>query len=95
MTQAHAALAAAKAAGWGTIVSARSGESEDVSIAHLAVGWDAGQIKVGAFARSERMADRNELLLIEEGPRRSRRIRRRRGLRLPRARSQVSENGVR
>ena len=66
VTQAHAALAAAKAAGWGTIVSARSGESEDVSIAHLAVGWDAGQIKVGAFARSERMAKWNELLRIEE-----------------------------
>ncbi len=65
VTEAHAALTAAKAAGWGAIVSARSGESEDVTIAHLAVGWDAGQIKVGAFARSERMAKWNELLRIE------------------------------
>ena len=66
VSEAHAALTAAKAAGWGAIVSARSGETEDVSIAHLAVGWDAGQIKVGSFARSERMAKWNELLRIEE-----------------------------
>jgi enolase len=57
---------AAHAAGWATIVSARSGESEDVTIAHLAVGWDAGQFKVGSFARSERMAKWNEMLRIEE-----------------------------
>jgi enolase len=63
---AHAALVEAKAAGWGAIVSARSGESEDVAIADLAVGWDAGQLKVGSFARSERMAKWNELLRIEE-----------------------------
>ena len=56
----------ASARGWGTIVSARSGETEDVSIAHLAVGWDAGQLKVGSFARSERMAKWNEVLRIEE-----------------------------
>ena len=49
-----------------TIVSARSGETEDVSVAHLAVGWNAGQIKVGSFARGERMAKWNELLRIEE-----------------------------
>jgi enolase len=66
VTRAKAALDAAKALGWGTIVSARSGETEDVSIAHLAVGWDAGQLKVGSFARSERMAKWNELLRIEE-----------------------------
>jgi enolase len=66
VTEAHAALAAGKRAGWGTIVSARSGETEDVSIAHLAVGWDAGQLKVGSFARSERMAKWNEVLRIEE-----------------------------
>jgi enolase len=59
-------LEAAKAAGFATIVSARSGETEDVTIAHLAVGWDAGQIKVGSFARSERMAKWNECLRIEE-----------------------------
>jgi len=66
VTRAKAALEAAKALGWGSIVSARSGETEDVSIAHLAVGWDAGQLKVGSFARSERMAKWNELLRIEE-----------------------------
>jgi enolase len=66
VTRAKAALDAGKALGWGTIVSARSGETEDVAIAHLAVGWDAGQIKVGSFARSDRMAKWNELLRIEE-----------------------------
>jgi enolase len=49
-----------------TIVSARSGETEDTAIAHLAVGWDAGQLKVGSFARSERTAKWNEVLRIEE-----------------------------
>ena len=52
--------------GFGTIVSARSGETEDVSIVHLAIGWGAGQLKVGSFARSERMAKWNEVLRIEE-----------------------------
>jgi enolase len=50
----------ARAAGWGSIVSARSGETEDVTIVHLAVGWGAKQLKVGSFARSERMAKWNE-----------------------------------
>ncbi len=66
VSDAKAALEAAQGQGWGAIVSARSGETENVSIAHLAVGWDAGQIKVGSFARSERMAKWNELLRIEE-----------------------------
>jgi enolase len=66
LTEAKAALDAGKEAGWGTIVSARSGETEDVTIAHLAVGWRAGQLKVGSFARSERMAKWNEVLRIEE-----------------------------
>src|SRR5206468_6783279 len=66
LTEARAALEAAQHASFATIVSARSGESEDVSIAHLAIGWNAGQIKVGSFARSERMAKWNELLRIEE-----------------------------
>jgi enolase len=61
-----AALRAGKEAGFSTIVSARSGESEDVTIAHLSVGWDAGQLKVGSFSRSERMAKWNEVLRIEE-----------------------------
>lgn len=66
VTETRAALDAAKAHGFGTIVSARSGETEDVTIAHLAVGWDAGQFKVGSFTRSERMAKWNEVLRIEE-----------------------------
>jgi len=66
VSAARAALDAAKAAGWGTIVSARSGETEDVTIVHLATGWDAGQLKVGSFARSERMAKWNEGLRIEQ-----------------------------
>jgi len=66
VTEAHEALQAGKAAGFGTIVSARSGETEDVTIAHLSVGWDAGQLKVGSFSRSERMAKWNEVLRIEE-----------------------------
>lgn len=65
ITETHAALAAGKQAGFGTIVSARSGETEDVTIAHLSVGWDAGQLKVGSFSRSERMAKWNEVLRIE------------------------------
>ncbi|MGX5736208.1 phosphopyruvate hydratase [Bosea thiooxidans] len=66
VTGTSAALEAGKAAGFGTIVSARSGETEDVTIAHLAVGWDSGQFKVGSFSRSERMAKWNEILRIEE-----------------------------
>lgn len=66
ITEAFAALQAGKKAGFGTIVSARSGETEDVTIAHLSVGWNAGQLKVGSFTRSERMAKWNEVLRIEE-----------------------------
>jgi enolase len=57
---------AARAAGWAGIVSARSGETEDVTIVHLAIGWATGQLKVGSFARSERMAKWNEAIRIEE-----------------------------
>jgi len=57
---------AARKSGYGAIVSARSGESEDVSVVHLAVGWGVPQLKVGSFARSERMAKWNEGLRIEE-----------------------------
>ena len=66
VTETKAALDAAHAGGWSTIVSARSGESEDVSIVHLAVGWGARQLKVGSFSRSERMAKWNEGLRIAE-----------------------------
>jgi enolase len=52
--------------GLATIVSARSGETEDLTIVHLAVGWNAGQLKVGSFSRSERMAKWNECLRVEE-----------------------------
>jgi len=67
LTEARAALDAARAAGMSTLVSARSGETEDTTIAHLAIGWNAGQLKVGSFARSERMSKWNEVLRIEEG----------------------------
>ena len=66
LTETRQALDAARRAGMATIVSARSGESEDTAIAHLAVGWSAGQLKVGSFARGERMSKWNEVLRIEE-----------------------------
>ncbi|MCO5129916.1 MAG: phosphopyruvate hydratase [Xanthobacteraceae bacterium] len=66
VTETRAALEAGKALGLGTIVSARSGETEDTTIVDLAVGWDAGQLKVGSFSRSERMAKWNACLRIEE-----------------------------
>lgn len=66
LTEAKAALDAAAAAGWESIVSARSGESEDVTIVHLAVGWGVKQLKVGSFTRSERMAKWNEGLRVAE-----------------------------
>jgi enolase len=65
VTETRAALEAAQALGYATIVSARSGETEDVAIVHLATGWNAGQLKVGSFARSERMAKWNEGIRIE------------------------------
>ena len=66
VSEAWAAVKAAKAAGYAAIVSARSGETEDVSIVHLAVGWGVPQLKVGSFSRSERMVKWNEGLRIEE-----------------------------
>ncbi len=66
VSDARAACEEGRRLGFGTIVSARSGETEDVSIVHLAVGWGAGQLKVGSFSRSERMAKWNEALRIEE-----------------------------
>ena len=66
LTETRAAFDAARAAGWGAVVSARSGETEDVTIVHLAVGWGAHQLKVGSFARSERMAKWNEGLRIAD-----------------------------
>jgi enolase len=66
LTETFAAWQAAKESGYAGIVSARSGETEDVTIVHLAVGWGVGQLKVGSFARSERVAKWNEGLRIEE-----------------------------
>ena len=56
----------AYAAGWGVMVSHRSGETEDVTIADVVVGLRAGQIKTGAPCRSERLAKLNQILRIEE-----------------------------
>jgi enolase len=66
ITETRAALDAAREGSLGAILSARSGETEDVTIVHLAVGWKADQLKVGSFSRSERMAKWNEALRIEE-----------------------------
>ncbi|MEM8663111.1 MAG: enolase C-terminal domain-like protein, partial [Pseudomonadota bacterium] len=66
VSEALACLKVANARGYRSVVSARSGETEDVSIAHMAVGWGAGQLKVGSFTRSERMAKWNECLRIAQ-----------------------------
>jgi enolase len=66
LTETFAAWKAAKELGYSGIVSARSGETEDTTIVHLAIGWGVGQLKVGSFARSERMAKWNEALRVEE-----------------------------
>jgi len=60
------AIAMARAAGYATIISHRSGETEDSTIADLAVGTGAGQIKTGSGSRSDRTAKYNQLLRIEE-----------------------------
>lgn len=60
-----AAIRRTQQAGWLPVVSARSGETEDAFIAHLAVATNAGQLKVGSFSRSERMAKWNEVLRIQ------------------------------
>jgi enolase len=60
------AVQTAQAAGWNTVMSHRSGETEDVTIAHLAVGLGCGQIKTGSLSRTDRIAKYNELLRIAE-----------------------------
>ena len=60
------AVLVAKGAGYKTVMSHRSGETEDVSIAHLAVGLGTGQIKTGSLSRSERIAKYNELIRIAD-----------------------------
>jgi enolase len=71
VTETLEAIRITQQAGWLPVVSARSGETEDAFIAHLAVATNAGQLKVGSFARSERMVKWNEVLRIERrlGPR--------------------------
>ena len=66
LTETRLAMLAARQLGMGMIVSARSGETEDTAIVHLATGWNTGQLKVGSFARSERMVKWNECLRIHE-----------------------------
>lgn len=66
LTETIDAVMLAKRAGFGTIMSHRSGETEDVTIAHLAVGLGTGQIKTGSLSRSERIAKYNELIRIAE-----------------------------
>ena len=66
LTESAAAVERSRAAGWGVVMSHRSGETEDTTIADLAVAWNTGQIKTGAPARSDRVAKYNQLLRIEE-----------------------------
>ena len=66
LTETLEAIAMAREAGYGVVISHRSGETEDVTIADLAVATGAGQIKTGAPSRSERVAKYNQLLRIEE-----------------------------
>lgn len=68
VSESMACLSTARKRGYRGVVSARSGETEDVTISHLAVGLDAGQLKVGSFTRSERMAKWNECLRIADQP---------------------------
>ena len=65
LTETYQALQLTRRAGWGAVMSHRSGETEDTTIADLAVAWNVGQIKTGAPARSERVAKYNRLLRIE------------------------------
>jgi enolase len=66
LTETFAAIELAKRAGWGSVISHRSGETEDTIIADIAVGTNALQIKTGSLSRSDRVAKYNQLLRIEE-----------------------------
>jgi len=66
LTETVAAVDMAHASGWKAVISHRSGETEDTTIAHLAVGLATGQIKTGSTSRTDRVAKYNELLRIEE-----------------------------
>jgi enolase len=66
LTETFAAIELAKRNGYGTVISHRSGETEDTTIADIAVGTNALQIKTGSLSRSDRVAKYNQLLRIEE-----------------------------
>jgi enolase len=66
LTETIQAVKMAQAAGWNTVMSHRSGETEDVTISHLAVGLGCGQIKTGSLSRTDRVAKYNELVRITE-----------------------------
>ena len=66
MTETLQTIELAKASSYGTVISHRSGETEDTTIADLAVGTCAGQIKTGSASRTDRMCKYNQLLRIEE-----------------------------
>lgn len=66
LTETIEAVKLAKSAGWRTVMSHRSGETEDTTIAHLAVGLGTGQIKTGSLSRSDRVAKYNEIMRIAE-----------------------------
>jgi enolase len=66
LTETFAAIEMAKRAGYTAVVSHRSGETEDATIADIAVGTNAMQIKTGSMSRSDRIAKYNQLLRIEE-----------------------------
>jgi enolase len=66
LTETFAAIEMAKTAGYTAVISHRSGETEDSTIADIAVGTNAGQIKTGSMSRSDRIAKYNQLLRIEE-----------------------------
>ena len=66
VTETLEAISLAKKAGWGTVISHRSGDTEDTTIADLSIATSAGQIKSGAPARGERTAKYNRMIRIEE-----------------------------
>ena len=66
LTETISAINLAKKAGWTSIISHRSGETEDTTISDIAVGLNVGQIKTGSLSRSDRIAKYNQLLRIEE-----------------------------
>ena len=66
LTETFAAIEMAKKAGYAAVISHRSGETEDTTIADIAVGLNAGQIKTGSLSRTDRIAKYNKLIRIED-----------------------------